>query len=144
MCEEYKEKNGNCRYGEKCVDAHGTEELAEWKDRFEYRCMKMQRASEKELYGKSYTEMILEKYFRCLLLRLTSISKIFRWVNASSPDHVMSERIEGIEEDISGDLITSVSSKVSQREWTFLLKTTLKLRAVALLQDAHRNHFSIK
>lgn len=47
------------------MDAHGTEELAEWRERFEYRRMKMQRASEKQLYGKSYTEMILDK---CVLL----------------------------------------------------------------------------
>lgn len=69
---------------------------------------------------------------------------VLRWINAASPDHVMREKIDGVDEAISGDLVTSVSSKNSQREWTFLLKTPRKLMAVALLQDAHRNHFSLR
>lgn len=56
----------------------------------------------------------------------------------------MKDKIEGVEESISGNLTTTVSSKNSQREWTFLLKTTKRIRAVALLQDAHRNHFSLR
>lgn len=60
LCESYQE-NGTCRYGAQCVDAHGPEELAEWSERFEYRRMKLQRAFEKQLYGKSYTEQLLER-----------------------------------------------------------------------------------
>lgn len=56
----------------------------------------------------------------------------------------MKEKLEGVEETCSADLITTVSSKVSKREWTFVLKTKRLLKAVALLQDAHRNHFSLK
>lgn len=102
------------------------DELIEWKDRLEYRKMRVKRACEKELYGKSYTEQLLEK-----------------WVNAPSPDRIMSERIDGVEETISNDLVTTVSSKASKRDWTFVLKTKRPLHAVALLQDAHRNHFVI-
>lgn len=51
-----------CKYGAQCVEAHGVEELTEWKERFEYRRMKLQRASENKLYGKSYTEQLLERY----------------------------------------------------------------------------------
>jgi len=61
ICVEFVNKHGSCRYGERCVDAHGPEELAEWRERFEYRRMRMERAHEKQLYGKSYTETILEK-----------------------------------------------------------------------------------
>lgn len=89
--------------------------------------MRLQRACEKELYGKSYTEQILEK-----------------WVSAPSPDNIMKEKIDGVEETCSNDLVTTVSSKVSKREWTFVFKTRLMLKAVALLQDAHRNHFMLK
>lgn len=60
LCEIFQEK-GCCRYGAQCVDAHGPEELSEWSERFEYRRMKLQRASEKQLYGKSYTEQLLER-----------------------------------------------------------------------------------
>ena len=50
-----------CRYGAQCVEAHSPDELAEWRERFQYRKMKLQRACEKELFGKSYTEEILER-----------------------------------------------------------------------------------
>lgn len=61
LCESWADGGGSCRYGAQCVEAHGTEELAEWRERFEYRRMKLQRACEKELYGKSYTEQLLER-----------------------------------------------------------------------------------
>lgn len=56
----------------------------------------------------------------------------------------MKEKIDGVEETCSNELVTTVSSKVSKREWTFVLKTKRMLKAVALLQDAHRNHFMLK
>lgn len=56
----------------------------------------------------------------------------------------MKEKIDGVEETVSSELVTTVSSKVSKREWTFVLKTKYMLKAVALLQDAHRNHFLLK
>lgn len=65
-------------------------------------------------------------------------------MSAPTPDRIMKEKIDGIEETVSNDLVTTVSSKVSKREWTFVLKTKRMLKAVALLQDAHRNHFLLK
>lgn len=52
---------GVCKNGAQCVDAHGIEELNEWKERFEYRMMRLQRANEALLYGKSFTELTLNK-----------------------------------------------------------------------------------
>lgn len=63
LCENYMD-NASCHYGNQCADAHGTEELHEWQERFEYRKMRMQRACEKELFGKSFTEQLLEKWVR--------------------------------------------------------------------------------
>lgn len=60
LCESVAD-GGACRYGAQCVEAHGPQELQEWRERFEYRRMKLQRACEKELYGKSYTEQLLER-----------------------------------------------------------------------------------
>lgn len=60
LCESFAE-NSVCHYGHQCVEAHGNDELQEWKERFEYRKMRLQRACEKELYGKSYTEQLLDK-----------------------------------------------------------------------------------
>uniref|UniRef100_A0A182TCJ0 C3H1-type domain-containing protein n=1 Tax=Anopheles maculatus TaxID=74869 RepID=A0A182TCJ0_9DIPT len=126
VCEKFQD-NQNCHYGNQCVEAHGVDELNEWKERFEYRKKKLQRARDKELYGKSYTEQLLE-----------------RWVQAPSPEKVMRERVEGVEDSCSHDLVTTISSKVSKREWSFVLKSKRYLKAVALLQDAHRNHFVLK
>lgn len=50
LCESWLE-TGTCRFGMQCVEAHGAEELAEWKERFEYRLMKLKKAYEKELFG---------------------------------------------------------------------------------------------
>lgn len=126
LCESFVDNNV-CHYGTQCVEAHGPDELAEWKQRFEYRRMRLQKAREKELYGKSYTEALLEK-----------------WVSAPSPEKVLREKLPEVEESCSNELVTTISSKVSRREWTFTLKTSRPLRAVALLQDAHRNHFTLK
>lgn len=126
LCESFND-NAVCHYGNQCVEAHGSEELNEWKERLEYRKMRLQRACEKELYGKSYTEQILEK-----------------WISAPSPDKILKEKIDGVDETCSNELVTTVSSKVSKRDWTFVFKTRYMLKAVALLQDAHRNHFLLK
>uniref|UniRef100_A0A1B0BWL6 C3H1-type domain-containing protein n=1 Tax=Glossina palpalis gambiensis TaxID=67801 RepID=A0A1B0BWL6_9MUSC len=127
LCESWSEFQ-TCHYGNQCVEAHGQDELNEWKERFEYRRMRVQKAWEKELYGKSYTEEILE-----------------RWIQSTAPEKIMCEKIVGIEAVCEQDLVTSISSKSSKREWIFVLKTAGNpLRAVALLQDAHRSHFGIK
>lgn len=55
------ERGEHCRYGAQCVEAHNPDELTEWHERFNYRRMRLQRACEKELYGKSYTEQLLER-----------------------------------------------------------------------------------
>lgn len=109
------------------MEAHGLDELNEWKERFEYRRMRVQKACEKELYGKSYTEQVLE-----------------RWIQATAPERIMCEKVADIEAKCEQQLVTSISSKTSKREWLFQLETLRPLKAVALLQDAHRNHFAIK
>ncbi|XP_056643763.1 probable helicase with zinc finger domain [Diorhabda sublineata] len=124
-CDNWREA-GCCRYGLQCVRAHGEEELAEWRERFRYREMRMQRAKEKELFGKSYTEEILEK-----------------WSQSSNPNALMCTKVEEVEDQCSCPLSVTVSSKNSLHEWTFYLKTKRPLKAVALLQDTHRNHFFI-
>lgn len=56
----------------------------------------------------------------------------------------MKERLDGVEVTCSNELNLTVSSKTCKREWIFVLKTTKVLKAVALLQDEHRSHFSLK
>lgn len=83
----------------------------------------------------------LSFFFRFYIIWASFLS---RWVQAPSPEKVMREKLDGVEESCSGDLVTTVSSKVSHREWIFTLHTCRLLRVVALLQDAHRNHFFIR
>ncbi|KAJ8977192.1 hypothetical protein NQ317_018075 [Molorchus minor] len=126
LCENWKE-TGSCRYGIQCIQAHGEEELVEWKERFHYREMKLQRAREKELFGKSYTEELLEK-----------------WIQSPNPNILMRDKIEDVEDYCSSPLSATVSSKNSLHEWMFYIKTKRPLKAVALLQDTHRNHFMVE
>lgn len=123
LCENWIEL-GACRYGAQCVEAHGAEELVEWRERFEYRRMKLQRACEKELYGKSYTELLLD-----------------RWSQTPEPSEVMREKIDGIDDTCNSSLTTTMSSKESRNSWTFTFTCQQPLRAIALLQDTYRNHF---
>ncbi|KAJ8919966.1 hypothetical protein NQ315_006495 [Exocentrus adspersus] len=125
LCENWTD-SGNCRLGLTCVGAHGERELAEWKERFRYREMKMHRAKEKELFGKSYTEELLDK-----------------WSQSPNPSCLMLDKIEGVEHSCSSPLSATVLSKNSSHEWTFCLKAKRALKAVALLQDTYRNHFFI-
>lgn len=120
-------ETGNCNYGGQCIEAHGVDEQNEWKQRFEYRRMRLERARENELYGKSYTETLLEK-----------------WVNAAAPDHVMRESIDGVDDSCQSSLSIVISSKESKENWQFTLQTKKELKAVALVQDAYRSHFTIK
>lgn len=76
--------------------------------------------------GKSYTEELLDK-----------------WVQSPNPNTLMRDKIEDVEDCCSCSLSATVSSKNSLHDWTFYLTTKRPLKAVALLQDTHRNHFFI-
>lgn len=67
-----------------------------------------------------------------------------RWLSTTSPEKVLKEHIEEVEDSCVEELETTVASKTSSYEWNFILKSKKSLRAVALLQDAHRNHFSLR
>lgn len=55
----------------------------------------------------------------------------------------MRESIEGVEEEIQGELTTIFDSKISDKQWLFTFRTTKVLKVVALLYDSHRSHFSL-
>lgn len=115
-----------CNFGSNCVEAHGNDELREWKERFEIRKNKLEK-SLKTQYGKSYTEDLLERLHQ-----------------STNPEKIMKERLDGVEVTCSNEMNLTVSSKTCKREWIFVLKTSKVLKAVALLLDEHRTHFSIK
>ena len=53
------QSGGTCSFGTQCVEAHSSEELKEWKERFDYRQKKIQRAA--KLYGKTFVDTLLDK-----------------------------------------------------------------------------------
>lgn len=98
------------------------------------------------LYFQNYIPSCMEESFmpQVTFFNVTWAAFLSRWVQAPSPEKVMREKLDGVDEFCSGDLVTTVSSKVSHREWLFTLQTCRLLRAVALLQDTHRNHFFLR
>lgn len=66
-----------------------------------------------------------------------------KWAQSPNPNIHMRDKIDDVEDHCSGALSTTVSSKNSLHDWTFYMKTKKPLKAVALLQDTHRNHFFI-
>lgn len=125
LCQNFME-NGSCSFGTNCVESHGEDELKEWKERFEIKKTKLEKSLNTQ-YGKSYTEDLLERLHQ-----------------STNPEKIMKEKLESVEVTCSNELNLTVSSKTCKREWIFVLKTTKLLKAVALLQDEHRTHFSIK
>lgn len=60
ICQNYIEK-GICHFNDQCIQAHSKDEFSEWKERFNYRSMKLKKAKERELHGASYTDKLMEK-----------------------------------------------------------------------------------
>ncbi|KAF8795213.1 putative helicase with zinc finger domain like protein [Argiope bruennichi] len=119
-------KTGKCRFAALCCDAHGEEELEEWKERFDYRQMKLQRAKDCQLQGRQYSELLLEK-----------------WLTAPNPSMIMTEHLDSVVLNVEPDTNLTVPEKNCCREWTFRLSVKASLRHVALLFEANRNHFRI-
>lgn len=95
-------ESGKCRLGQQCCDAHGEEELYEWKERFDYRQTKLQRAKECSLQGRNYTEELLEK-----------------WLTSTNPNLIMTESLDTVDITVEPVLNLMVSERNTDREWTF-------------------------
>ncbi|XP_078610135.1 putative helicase with zinc finger domain isoform X3 [Branchiostoma floridae x Branchiostoma japonicum] len=127
LCQEHISQ-GNCQFGTQCTAAHSEDELAEWRERYQYRQIRIQQARDRQLNGESYSEKLLE-----------------RWMSSSTPHSVMNEHVEGVMVTTDNKLNVSVSSKQASHAWTFTLncKPGVYLSRVALLYDAHRSHFHL-
>ncbi|CAL1275056.1 unnamed protein product [Larinioides sclopetarius] len=125
LCNSFS-KTGKCRFAALCCDAHGEEELEEWKERFDYRQMKLQRAKECQLQGRQYTELLLEK-----------------WLTAPNPNVIMTDHLDSVGLSVEPETNLTIPEKNCCREWTFQLSAKASLRHVALLYETHRNHFRI-
>ncbi|KFM82919.1 putative helicase with zinc finger, partial [Stegodyphus mimosarum] len=125
LCVSYS-ATGKCRFGQQCCDAHGEEELTEWRERFDYRQMKLQRAKECRLQGRNYTEQLLEK-----------------WLTSSNPNMIMTESLDTVDIRVEPEVSLTLTEKNICREWTFHISAKATLQHIALLYETHRNHFRI-
>ncbi|XP_022079225.1 LOW QUALITY PROTEIN: helicase with zinc finger domain 2-like [Acanthaster planci] len=112
-----------------CNFAHSSEELEEWRERHEYRIMKMKKAKEQKLYA--FMDEVLEKY------------------NFSTNEmSVITEELPGIHikchEELNKFLhIERKEDTTFTFSWKFLIKSKKQqsLKRVGLLYDEHRLHF---
>lgn len=125
LCEQQQSKEGFCRLGNQCVEAHCLDELREWKDRFDYRQKRAQRAQ--KMYGKSFGDILLDKL-----------------ASAKNQDTILKTQLDGVECKCDGDLNVTVSSKASQHVWIFQLASNNKImKNIALMNDTNRLQFSL-
>lgn len=54
QCKNWLETS-NCAYGILCTEAHGIEELEEWKERFHHTCREFHKASNERIKGKIFS-----------------------------------------------------------------------------------------
>ena len=120
------QSGGPCSFGPQCVEAHSLEELKEWKDRFEYRQKKIQRAA--KLYGKSFVDTLLDKL-----------------ASSNHPEKMLLTKMDKIECKVSGDKEIKLNNKGSEHCWKFTISTKSKsvLRNVGLMNDESRQYFSL-
>lgn len=123
ICDAWVSSGGTtCRYGVQCVEAHGQDELDEWRNRFEEKKARLSTAS--------YTEGLLEN-----------------WNSADVQSAIISEKLPaGVSSLTCEDLSNVVAaSKHSKTNWTISAQSTGKtrLKVVALLQDSCRDHFRL-
>lgn len=125
LCYSWETKQ-SCSYGSSCVEAHGEQELIEWKERFTYRKLKLNIAQKKKLSGKTYCEKIHENLLK-----------------SKNPNSLMRENIENVDICVAEPLTITLLSKKGDCQWEFKIKSEKKLHAVVLLDDAFKNNFSI-
>lgn len=126
LCQTYKDTH-TCRLWSECVFAHSESEIGEWRERFEYRAMKLERAREKQLHGATYADHLLEKLSQ-----------------TQQQQNIITEKSEGLVTHMSSEANMRVSEKPSETEWEITLKLPKPLRVVALLHDTHRTRFTIR
>ncbi|CAN8003158.1 unnamed protein product, partial [Ixodes hexagonus] len=133
--EEYttcsRQMYGQCRLGTQCCQAHSTEELEEWRERHQYRKLRMQKAQEQQLEGyHQYAEDLLRRF---------SEAK-----DPSAMNAIMTDQIKGLRLVCRQPLKLTVSSKETQHVWEFHLQTITPVRKAVLLRDSFRSHFYLK
>lgn len=122
---------GQCRLGDQCCEAHGEDELEEWKERLDYRHDRVTRAQEKHLEGyQEYASQLLRRYSEAR--------------DPAAMQRIMTESLPGLRLTCQQQLKCTVSSKDTQLLWDFELHTITPLQRLVLLRDTFRSHFQLR
>lgn len=122
---------GQCRLGDQCCEAHGDDELEEWKERLDYRRDRVTRAQEKHLEG-------YQEYASNLLWRYSEAK------DPAAMQSIMTESLPGLKLTCKQPLKCTVSSKETELLWDFELQTITPLQRLVLLRDTFRSHFQLR
>jgi len=118
LCETH-ENEGTCRMAEHCAEAHGSEELDEWGERWE------ERHKSEDGADQTYSEKILDEVLNA---------------ERSTP---MSENVDGVSVTCDQDTTIKFSCRNSSTVWNFSIKSNKMMKGVTLLGVEYLQHFSI-
>ena len=126
LCKHFQKYN-TCRLGAHCVEAHGIKEFNEWFDRWKIRQEKVVGHFDNNPNGQTF----LKK----LQVDCSTVE---------DSDSLFTGKLPGVLIDIETEEHVILSSKPANLKWTFRVKSSEPLQHVALLQDNHREYFSIQ
>lgn len=122
---------GQCRLGSQCCEAHSEDELAEWRERLQYRRERLRKAQQKHLEGyQEYAKDLLDRY---------SEAK-----DPMAMQRVMTETMKGLRLTCKQQLKCTVTCKETALVWEFELCTITPLQRLVLLHDTYRSHFELR
>ena len=117
--------SGTCRFGVQCVEAHSGYELKEWRERYDYRRKKLQKAN--KIFGKTFVDALQDKL---------SLPK--------DEPKVLRHAIEGISCVSLIPLEMTARGKNERIVWTFEIVTKKVLHNIGLRDAELRPYFSLE
>ncbi|XP_030634059.1 helicase with zinc finger domain 2 [Chanos chanos] len=114
----------SCEYGDRCVEAHSSEELEEWRKREKEIWRKVKAAEDQGLL--SYQDSLLREYR-----------------NSKDQELIMSEFVPGVRVSCETDLCISVRKEGIPHRWKLNIKSKEPLVVVALLKQVSGATFTI-
>lgn len=126
LCLQFQ-KNGTCRLGNQCVEAHSTEELNMWTTHWNILKDKINRKIERT----AATQTFLQK-LQIDCNQLEDLNSLF----VSS--------LPFVEIQIEDSAQTTLTTKPASTKWVIWIKSAKTLMNVALLEDSYREHFTIQ
>lgn len=125
LCLQFQ-KNGSCRLGSQCIEAHGIDELDAWVASWKIRRDKINKKIEKSAASQTF------------------LQKLQIDCNQSEDlNNLFVSNLPFAEVQIEDEVQTTLTTKPAATKWTIWVKSSEPLRNIALLEDNHRENFTI-